>query len=130
MSKEPSVLIVDDDEGLANVLAMILGQEGFEVRTANNGSVGCSAYFDEPTDWVLTDIQMPELDGLEMMQCIRLFNPSVKVVYMSGEVDKYHNLLDQEIAEFGAGVLRKPFTRGNLIDEITGARKTSEPKHP
>jgi DNA-binding NtrC family response regulator len=130
MSKEPSVLIVDDDEGLANILAVILDQEGFEVRTANNGSVGCSAYFEEPTDWVLTDIQMPELDGIKMIQCIRLFNPSVKVVYMSGEVDKYHNLLDQEIAEFGAGVLRKPFTRGNLIDEITGARKTSEPKHP
>jgi CheY-like chemotaxis protein len=79
---------------------------------------------------VLTDIQMPELDGLKMMQCIRLFNPSVKVVYMSGEVDKYHILLDEEISEFGASVLRKPFTRGNLIDEITGVRKTSEPKHP
>jgi DNA-binding NtrC family response regulator len=130
MSKEPSVLIVDDDEGLANILALILDQEGFEVRTANNGSVGCSAYFEEPTDWVLTDIQMPELDGLKMMQCIRLFNPSVKVVYMSGEVDKYHILLDEEISEFGASVLRKPFTRGNLIDEITGVRKTSEPKHP
>lgn len=130
MSKEPSVLIVDDDEGLANILAVILDQEGFEVRTANNGSVGCSAYFEEPTDWVLTDIQMPELDGIKMMQSIRLFNPSVKVVYMSGEVEKYHSLLDQEISAFGAGVLHKPFTRGSLIDEMTGARKTSESKHP
>jgi DNA-binding response OmpR family regulator len=130
MSKEPSVLIVDDDEGLANILAVILDQEGFEVRTANNGSVGCSTYFDEPTDWVLTDIQMPELDGLNMMQCIRLFNPSVQVVYMSGEVDKYHNLLDREVSEFGAGVLHKPFTRRDLIDEIAGVRKTAEPKHP
>jgi len=130
MSKEPSVLIVDDDEGLANILAVILGQEGFEVRTAFNGSLGCSAYFDEPTDWVLTDIQMPELDGLKMMQCIRLFNPSVKVVYMSGEVDKYGKLLDQEISQFGAGVLRKPFTRGNLIDEIAGMSKAAQSEHP
>ncbi len=130
MSKEPSVLIVDDDEGLANILAVILGQEGFEVRTAHNGSLGCSAYFDEPTDWVLTDIQMPELDGLEMMQCIRSFNPSVRVVYMSGEVDKYHSVLDHEVAEFGAGILHKPFTRGNLIEEIAGPRKIAEAKHP
>jgi len=130
MSKEPSVLIVDDDEGLASILALILGQEGFEVRTANNGSVGCSAYFEEPTDWVVTDIQMPELDGLRMMQCIRLFNPSVKVVYMSGEVEKHHSILHQEISEFGASVLRKPFTRGDLIDEIAGVRKAAESKHP
>lgn len=130
MSKEASILIVDDDEGLANILAVILGQEGFAIRIANNGSLGCSAYFEEPTDWVLTDIQMPELDGIKMMQCIRLFNPSVKVVYMSGEVEKYHNLLDQEISAFGAGVLRKPFTRGSLIDEITGVHKTNEPRHP
>ena len=130
MSKDPSVLIVDDDEGLANILAVTLSQQGFEVRTANNGSVGCSAYFEEPTDWVVTDIQMPELDGIKMMQCIRLFNPSVKVVYMSGEVEKYHKLLDQEVSAFGAGVLHKPFTRGDLIDEIAGVHKTTEPKHP
>ena len=93
------------------------------MRTAHNGNLGYFAYFHEPTEWVVTDIQMPELDGLQMMQGIRSINPNVKVVYMSGEVDKYHMALDQEISEFGAGVLRKPFTKGNLIDEIAAARK-------
>lgn len=131
MSKEASVLIVDDDEGLASILAVILDQAGFEVHTASNGSLGCSAYFDKPTDWVITDIQMPELDGIQMMQCIRSFNPAVKVLYMSGEVDRYHSLLDQEISAFGAGVLRKPFTKGKLIEEIAGASKAPDlhPKH-
>jgi DNA-binding NtrC family response regulator len=123
MSGEQSVLVVEDDEGLANIIALILGQEGFDVRTAHNGTLGYFAYFHEPTEWVVTDIQMPELDGLQMMQGIRSINPNVKVVYMSGEVDKYHMALDQEISEFGAGVLRKPFTKGNLIDEIAAARK-------
>ena len=101
MSGEQSVLVVEDDEGLANIIALILGQEGFDVRTAHNGTLGYFAYFHEPTEWVVTDIQMPELDGLQMMQGIRSINPNVKVVYMSGEVDKYHMALDQEISEFG-----------------------------
>ncbi len=90
MSGDQSVLVVEDDEGLANIIALILGQEGFEVRTAHNGTLGYFAYFHDPTEWVVTDIQMPELDGLQMMQGIRSINPNVKVVYMSGEVDKYH----------------------------------------
>ena len=129
MSGEQSVLVVEDDEGLANIIALILGQEGFEVRTAHNGTLGYFAYFHDPTEWVVTDIQMPELDGLQMMQGIRSINPNVKVVYMSGEVDKYHTALDQEISEFGAGVLRKPFTKGNLIDEIAAARKGFGARH-
>ena len=129
MSEDQSVLVVEDDEGLATIIALILGQEGFEVRTAHNGTLGYFAYFHDPTEWVVTDIQMPELDGLGMMQGIRSINPNVKVVYMSGEVDKYHTALDQEISEFGAGVLRKPFTKGNLIDEIAAARKGFGARH-
>ena len=67
MSEDQSVLVVEDDEGLANIIALILGQEGFEVRTAHNGTLGYFAYFHDPTEWVVTDIQMPELDGLQMI---------------------------------------------------------------
>src|SRR5690242_9815819 len=111
MSQGQSVLIVDDDESFAHIVALILGQDGFEVRTAHDGMHGYAAYFCDPTDWVVTDIQMPELNGLQMIHCIRVINPHVKTVYMSGEVDKYQTVLDQERLEFGAGVLRKPFTR-------------------
>jgi DNA-binding NtrC family response regulator len=118
-----SVLIVDDDEGLAQIVELILSQEGFKVRTAYDGVRGCADYFRDPTEWVVTDIQMPELDGLQMMQCIRAVNPHVKAVYMSGEVERYHAALDEEIAKFDARVLAKPFTRSSLLEHITAGTK-------
>lgn len=118
MSQGRTALVVDDDEGLAQIVAAILRIEGFEVRIADNGAHGFAAYFRDPTDWVVTDIQMPELDGLEMMQCIRAINPRVKTVYMSGEVERYQAVLDREAAKFAARVLPKPFTRRNLVEKI------------
>ena len=113
-----TALVVDDDEGLAQIVAAILRIEGFEVRIADNGAHGVAAYFRNPTDWVVTDIQMPELDGLEMMQCIRAINPGVKTIYMSGGVEKYQAVLDREAAKFVVRVLPKPFTRSNLVAKI------------
>jgi DNA-binding NtrC family response regulator len=118
MSQGRTALVVDDDEGLAQIVAAILRIEGFEVRIADNGAHGFAAYSRNPTDWVVTDIQMPELDGLEMMQCIRAINPGVKTVYMSGEVERYQAVLDREAAKFSARVLPKPFTRSNLVEKI------------
>jgi CheY-like chemotaxis protein len=118
MSQGRTALVVDDDEGLAQIVAAILRIEGFEVQIADNGARGFAAYFRNPTDWVVTDIQMPELDGLEMMQCIRAINPGVKTVYMSGEVEKYQAVLDREAAKFAVRVLPKPFTRSNLVEKI------------
>jgi DNA-binding NtrC family response regulator len=118
MSQGPTALVVDDDEGLAQIVAAILRIEGFEVRIADNGAHGFAAYFRNPTDWVVTDIQMPEVDGLEMMQCIRAINPGVKTVYMSGEVERYQAVLDREATKFAVRVLRKPFTRSNLVEKI------------
>lgn len=118
MSQGQTALVVDDDEGLAQIVAAILRIEGFEVRIADDGAHGFAAYFRNPTDWVVTDIQMPELDGLEMMQCIRAINPGVKTVYMSGEVEKYQAVLDREAARFAVRILPKPFTRSNLVEKI------------
>ena len=120
-----SVLIVDDDEGLAQILALILRQEGFETRTAENGVQGCAAYIREPAQWVVTDIQMPQLDGLKMMQCIRAMNPGVKTIYMSGEVDRYQEALDHEATEFAARVLAKPFTKNSLLEQINSVQNIS-----
>jgi two-component system, NtrC family, response regulator len=118
MSQGQTALVVDDDEGLAQIVAAILRIEGFEVRMADDGAHGFAAYFRNPTDWVVTDIQMPELDGLEMMQFIRAINPGVKTVYMSGEVEKYQAVLDREAAKFPVRILSKPFTRSNLVEKI------------
>src|SRR5678815_5701263 len=76
-----SALVVDDNQDLAQAIAAGLQSEGFQVRTANNGLHGCAYYFREPTDLVVTDIQISELDGVEMMRRIRAVNPIVRTVH-------------------------------------------------
>jgi CheY-like chemotaxis protein len=115
-----SVLVVEDDEGLAEVIATALRAEGFETETAHDGIDGRSSFFRHPTDWVVTDIQMPQLDGIAMMECIRTINPQVKTVYTSGAVEQYRALLDREIEQFAAAVLPKPFSCSSLIKQLTG----------
>src|SRR5262245_22915037 len=89
MDRSPSALVVDDDESLAQIVALMLRAAGFEVETAHNGIDGYLAYHRNPTDWVISDIQMPELNGLGMMRWIRTRNPRVRTIYMSGEVEKF-----------------------------------------
>lgn len=114
----PTALVVDDNQELATLIAGMLRGKGFEVRTASNGLHGYSSYFRAPADVVITDIQMPELDGVEMMRCIRGVNPNVKAVYMSGATQKYHAVLAREKREFAAKVLDKPFSGAALLQQI------------
>jgi CheY-like chemotaxis protein len=118
MSSVRTALVVDDNELSAMFVALVLRREGFEVGTATNGLHGYSSYFHKPTDWVVTDIQMPELDGVEMMRFIRSINPNVRTVYMSGATVEHQAALDRERKEFDAKVLAKPFSRDALLHEI------------
>lgn len=113
-----TALVVDDNEELAALIATMLRVKGFEVRTACNGLHGYSSYFRAPTDIVITDIQMPELNGVEMMRCIRGVNPNVKAVYMSGATHKYQTELAREKTEFSAKVIDKPFSGAALLHQI------------
>lgn len=119
MMPSGTVLVVDDDESFAELIAIKLRSRGFEVHTARNGFHGCANYFRSPSDWVVTDIQMPELDGIEMIRRIRAFNPQVKTIYMSGATDEYRAVLEHEIREFGVIVMDKPFSFDNLVGDLT-----------
>jgi two-component system response regulator ChvI len=130
VSRGESVLVVEDDESLAQVLALALCAEGFEARTARDGIHGYNCYSHHPTDWVVTDIQMPQLDGIGMMQCIRAINPKVRTVYMSGAVDEYWGPLERETKEFAAKVLRKPFSRSHLIEQLSTEPNAGPPGAP
>ena len=93
-------------------------RKGFDVRTVSNGLQGHASYFRDPADLVVTDIQMAELDGVEMMRYIRTVNPNVRGVYMSGETSRFLAALDREQREFSAKVIDKPFSRDALMHQI------------
>jgi CheY-like chemotaxis protein len=115
---QQTILVVDDDELLARMVAELLRVEGYEVWTARDGLQGYSSYYQHEAQTVVTDIDMPELDGFEMMRCIRAINPCARAIYMSGAPEQYRRTLVTEAQDFGAGVLRKPFEGIELLKLI------------
>ncbi len=109
------ILIVDDDYSLANLLQLILEEEGYEVRSAGNGQEGYSAYLHFKPDVVITDLHMPEKNGLELMESIRRLDPKVKTIYMSGDPWMFRRRLEEEKTGHAASLLQKPFSKGELM---------------
>lgn len=114
------ILVVEDDENLGQIMVEILTAAGYEVQTADDGLHGFMMYVQQQPEVVLTDIQMPELDGLEMMRCIRVINPKVKTMYITGALNRYREALIKESKEYGALVLDKPFSRNDLLQSMDG----------
>jgi DNA-binding NtrC family response regulator len=115
-----NVLVVEDDEALCQIVEARLRAEGFEVWTARDGVHGYSCYLYHPTELVVTDVQMPELNGFAMMRCIRAINPGVRAVYITGAADRFRADLEFERRQFGAVVIEKPFSREKLIAAMRG----------
>lgn len=95
-----TVLVVDDDEVLRNALVMRLEAEGFQVLSASGGREAMEVINSQPQiDFVLSDIQMPGGDGVELLKSIRAKFPSIPVVCMLSGFSQYSK---DEIVKAGA----------------------------
>jgi DNA-binding NtrC family response regulator len=108
-----SILVVDDDTDIAE--SRLLRAHGYEVFTAFDGVQGYRQYFNHPTDVVVTDIQMPEMDGVAMMRCIRAINPRVKTVYVSGDLERFDKDVKSEEQQFAVVSVLKPIKTEALL---------------
>src|SRR5580704_1538937 len=79
-----TVLVIDDDPDMVESLAMMLGDHGFPVLTANDGVRGIEMFREYNPALVLTDILMPEQDGIEVIMTMRRERPAVKIIAISG----------------------------------------------
>ena len=105
------ILLIEDDEPFGEMLATALTGMGHVVTTSVDGRDGLAKQARDPADLVITDIMMPELDGLGTIRELRRLQPSLKIVAMSGggraSAMDYLPLARQ----FGAvSILSKPFT--------------------
>jgi len=78
------ILVVDDEPGVRSALEAILGDEGFEIATAESGEEGLEILRGEPFDAVLLDVWLPGIDGLETLTRLRERNLDLEVVMISG----------------------------------------------
>ncbi len=109
------ILIADDNLDLASLLQWMLEDEGHEVRMAKNGTEGYFAYLLFEPDIVLTDIQMPEKNGFELMELIRRHNPAVRTIYMSGNLTQFKSDIGEEMEKYHAKAIEKPFSKDELM---------------
>jgi len=110
------ILVIDDDKMLQRLLKEILHFLGHEVRQAFDGKEGVRLCRAAPPDLVLTDIMMPDQDGLQTIRELRRFCPEVKIIAMSGGSLVLPNMDALSFASrFGTQqVLHKPFARHEL----------------
>lgn len=115
-TRRPSILIVEDNIIMADVLRRAVTRSGFQVQIANNGVEALKACLAADFDAIVTDFQMPELNGLQMVEALRKRdrNSSTPIIFVSGkglELD-----CERICDEFGIEkVLFKPFSPRDLI---------------
>ena len=106
------ILVADDDPAVRDYLHRSLAQAGYEVTVAANGKEALQLFSSRSFDLVITDILMPDCDGLEVLLHIRQVRPKVPVVAITGAENE---LFGHNAAGLGAlFVLPKPFTGAEL----------------
>ena len=114
-----SILIVDDEPNYLVILSELLRDEGFEVFTASGGAQGLALVQDVDLDMVITDMQMPGMDGLQLLQAIKKINKDLPVVMITAFAE-----VDKAVAAMQAGAfnyLSKPFSNDELIVTLNKA---------
>ncbi len=123
------ILIIDDDDSFRTMLREMLERAGHEVVTAVNGKEGILRYKESPTDLVITDILMPEKEGIETILELQADFPAIKFITVSGGLRlKAENLL--QIAACFPGVkktLSKPFKKEEMLSAVDEVLKMPLP---
>ncbi len=113
------ILVIEDDSSFRNVLVQMLARAGYDVRQAGDGNQAVEVCASFQPDLVLTDIIMPDKEGLETIQELLTMHPNLKIIAMSGGgkfgPDSYLPLAQKLGAKAS---LQKPFMREELISTI------------
>jgi DNA-binding response OmpR family regulator len=115
------ICLVEDDRPLRTVLARFLTQSGYEVVQAEHGRQALQVMELRPADLVITDMIMPEMDGVETIVALRREYPKVKIIAMSGgglrSAEQYLQLAQMLGAQ---KTFSKPIIPQELLDTISG----------
>lgn len=114
------ILVIDDEQGMREAMQKILARAGHQVSLASNGREGLAHVTISPPDIVVTDVFMPEKDGIETTIALRKTHPEVKIIAISGG-GRASNFDFLEIAKkMGAhAVLQKPIRMAELLEQVT-----------
>ena len=126
------ILIIDDESQIRSMLRLMLERVGYEVIEAADGMEGIRQHRDNPADLIITDLIMPNKDGIGMIIDLKKEFPQVKIIAMSGGgVNRPEGYLDGAKKLGAARTLTKPIDRDEMLAAVKETLKedtaTAEP---
>ncbi|WP_226597802.1 putative bifunctional diguanylate cyclase/phosphodiesterase [Marinobacter nauticus] len=118
LSRRPSILVADDEPRLLKTLADLLRSRGFEVSEAHGGRQACEQLHRQAFDLALLDLNMPELDGFQVMAETGRLQPDCGVIVVSGESS--FSTVSRALRRGALDYIRKPFDPEELLATVEG----------
>ncbi|MEE8117888.1 MAG: sigma-54 dependent transcriptional regulator [Gemmatimonadales bacterium] len=110
---QPSILVIDDESGILDTLRILLKNSGFSVDTAQGGKAGLDSVKSATPDIVLTDVRMPQVSGIDILEAVRECDPETPVILMTAQAS-----LQSAIQAVNRGAfyyIQKPFSNDDLV---------------
>src|SRR5713101_4836991 len=128
MSDKQRILIVDDERQITRVLSRGLAAKGYEIHVAADGEAALQTFSDWHPDLVITDLSMPNMNGLELCRRLRAFSEvPIIVLSVKGEERTKVDALDAGADDY----VTKPFGVNELLARVRAAlRRAAAPEHP
>jgi YesN/AraC family two-component response regulator len=120
------ILIIDDEPQIRSMLTLMLAREGYEIVEASDGVAGIKIYRQNPADLIITDLIMPNKDGIGMIIDLKKEFPDVKIIAMSGGgLNKPDGYLKGAKKLGAACTLTKPIDREEMLKAVREILKES-----
>ena len=114
----PRVLVVDDESLIADSVAMILNRNGFSAVAKYSGAAALQSIQEQCPDIVVSDVVMPDFNGIELAKAVRTICPDARIVLFSGNVDTSSLLDDASIQGYFFEILAKPIHPVQLLKAL------------
>jgi len=113
-----SILIVDDEEDVLELLRLVFEANGFEVRSASNGKTAVSMAYENLPSAIVLDVMMPEMDGWQVLRTLKGDERTlhIPVVMLSARAERRDKMIG--LQEGADGYLSKPFSPAEVVREI------------
>ena len=112
-SSSRTILIVDDEEALSQMLNDLLSAEGYKILEANNAAQALGILKSTHVDLMISDIVMPGMDGFELVEKVKELYPQVKIQLVSGYSDQI-----QDDVVLHKKILYKPYSQFDMIERV------------
>ncbi len=127
MSNKQTVMVVDDDQNIAQLVRLYLEKEGYEVETCSRGDTALAAFKAKPPSLLLLDIMLPGMDGWQVCRAVRQIS-TIPVIMISAKDETFDKVLGLELG--ADDYITKPFDPKELVARVKAVLRRGGPSDP